>query len=176
MAPKKVQSSKTPRLDPVDRLLKRFYEPLVLLHVLDPNGERRTPRRAVDVTDTPDMELRELRRTFLDQLAYVCDNTKGGDTVTAMALEAQPSGVIFWVASNSGVSTGTTSFLRKVLGTLQGLTLCRTESARNFIEDEVSQMCIEFGLRRVKVYQTLMRKPLQRCLATLRRSGESEGE
>jgi hypothetical protein len=57
---------------------KRFYEPLVLLHVLNPNGEQRTPH-AVDVTDTSDMQLRELRRTFLDQLAYVCYNIKGGD-------------------------------------------------------------------------------------------------
>jgi hypothetical protein len=102
----------------------------VLLHILDPNGEQRTPR-AVDVTDTPDMELRELRRTFLDPLAYVCDNIKGGDTVTAMALEVQPSGNVFWVASNSGVSTRTISFLRRVPSTLQGLEMCRTESGKS---------------------------------------------
>jgi hypothetical protein len=174
MSPKKTQP-KTPRLDPKDRLFKRFYEPLVLLHVLDPNGEQRTPR-AVDVTDTSDMQLRELRRTFLDQLAYVCDNIKGGDAVTAVALEAQPSGVVFWVASNSGVSARPTEFLRKVLCTLQSLAMCRIESARSATEAEVSQMCIEFSIRRVKAYQTLLRKPLQLCLTNPKRSGEPAGK
>ncbi|KAH6664598.1 hypothetical protein B0J14DRAFT_493340, partial [Halenospora varia] len=52
-----------------------------------------------------------LRRTFLDQLAYVCDHIKGGDTVIAIALKAQPPGVTFWVASNDELSMGTISFL-----------------------------------------------------------------
>jgi hypothetical protein len=94
MSPKKTQS-KTPRLDPKDRLLKRFYEPLVLLHVLDPNGEQRTPR-ALDVTDT---------------------------SVTAMALEAQPSGAVYWVASNSGVSTRTTVSFKESIALSKAL-LC----------------------------------------------------
>ncbi|KFZ25279.1 hypothetical protein V502_00239 [Pseudogymnoascus sp. VKM F-4520 (FW-2644)] len=59
--------------------------------------------RALEETDTLSTHLRELRRTFLDQLAYVCDNIKGGDTVAAIALEAQPSGVTFWAASNNNV-------------------------------------------------------------------------
>jgi len=164
-----------PRLDPEDRLLKRFYEPLVLLHVLDQNGEQRTPR-SLGIRDSSDMQLRELRRTFLDQLAYVCDNIKGGDTVTAMALEAQPSGAVFWVASNNGVSTRTTEFLDKVLCTLQSLAACQTESARSATEAELSQMCIEFSIRRVKAYQTLLRKPLQLCLTDLKRYGEQAGE
>jgi hypothetical protein len=72
--------SKMPRLDPKDRLLKRFYDPLVLLHVLDRNGKQSTPR-SLDIRDSSDMQLRELRWILLDQLAYVCDNIKGGDTV-----------------------------------------------------------------------------------------------
>jgi hypothetical protein len=167
--------SKAPRLDPEDRLLKRFYEPLVLLHVLDRNGEQRTPR-SLEITDSSEMQLRDLRRTFLDQLAYVCDNIKGGDTVTAIALEAQPSGTVFWVAANNGVSTRTADFLDKVLCTLQSLAMCQTESARSATEAELSQMCIEFGIRRVKAYQALMRKPLQQCLTNLKRSGEQAGE
>jgi hypothetical protein len=167
--------SKAPRLDPEDRLLKRFYEPLVLLHVLDRNGEQRMPRTP-EIGDLSDMQLRELRRTFLDQLAYVCDNIKGGDTVTAIALEAQPSGTVFWVASNNGVSTRTTDFLGKVLCTLQSLAACQTESARGVTEAGLSQMCIEFGIRRIKAYQALLRKPLQKCQTELKRSGQQTGE
>jgi hypothetical protein len=39
MVPNKAQSLTGPRLDKQDRLFKRFYEPLVLLYVLDLNGE-----------------------------------------------------------------------------------------------------------------------------------------
>ncbi|KIN09150.1 hypothetical protein OIDMADRAFT_109644, partial [Oidiodendron maius Zn] len=144
-------------------------------HVLDRNGEQRTPR-SPEIRDPSDMQLRELRRAFLDQLAYVCDNIKGGDTVTAIALEAQPSGAIFWVASNNGVSTRTTGFLDRVLCSLQSISVCQTESARSTTEAELFQMCIKFGIRRVKAYQALLRKPLQQCLKNLKRSGEQAGE
>lgn len=111
MESQKIQPSKRPRLDPEARLLSRFYEPLVLLHVLDGNGEQKTYRCGAEDTDTPLMQLRELWRTFLDQLAYMCDHIKGGDTVTAMTLEAQPASVTFWVASNNKVTPSTISFL-----------------------------------------------------------------
>lgn len=164
-----------PRLDPKDRLLKRFYEPLVLLHVLDRNSEQRVPR-SLDIRDSSDMELRELRRTFLDQLAYVCDKIKGGDTVTAIALEARPAGVVFWVASNSGVSTPTMKFLNQVLCSLKRLATCQTESARSTAEAELCQKCIEFSTRRVKAYQKLLQKPMELCLQNLDRSGDQAGK
>lgn len=67
--------------------------------------------RAVEETETLHTQLRELRRTFLDQLAYVCHNIMGGDTDTAIALEAQPLGVTFWAASNNNVPARMISFL-----------------------------------------------------------------
>jgi hypothetical protein len=169
------QTSKGPRLSPEDRLKCRFYEPLVLLHVLDRNGQQRISRCPSEDPVAPQLQLRELRRTFLSQLAYVCDYIKGGDTVTAMALEAQPSGITFWVASNIELSTGTISFLRGILNTLQSLAFSGSEHSRTIIEDEIAQMCIDFNLKRIKAYQTLMQRPLQQCLATLRSSEESEG-
>lgn len=122
------------------------------------------------------MQLRELRRTFSEQLAYVCDNIKGGDTVTAITLEAQPSSAVYWVASDNGVSRRTVEFLDKVLCSLQSLASCQPEYSRSVTDAELSQMCIEFGIRRVKAYQALMRKPLQQCLTNLKRSGEQAGE
>ncbi|KFY28260.1 hypothetical protein V493_03027 [Pseudogymnoascus sp. VKM F-4281 (FW-2241)] len=157
------------------KLLRRFYEPLVLLHVLDPNGEQRIPRAWEDA-DTVHMQLRNLRRNFLNQLAYVCDYINGGDSVTAIALEVQPSVVTFWMASNSEVSTLTTSFLRGILKTLQGLDLTQSEDSMIFTEAEISQRCIEFSIRRVKTYHNFMQKYLRQCLATLRGSEDPEGE
>jgi hypothetical protein len=170
-----IRSSKTPRLDPDGRRLARFYEPLVLLHVLDPNGWRGIPR-ATEETDTTHTQLRELRQTFLDQLAYVCDDIKGGDTVTAIALEAQPSGVTFWVASNNNVPARTILFLREILSTLQNLASYLTDYARNIKEAEISDMCIKFNLGRIKSYQKLMRDPLRQCLAALKSSRDPTGK
>ncbi|CZT53494.1 uncharacterized protein RSE6_15090 [Rhynchosporium secalis] len=77
---------KGPRLNAEDRLRSLFYEPLILLHLMDRNGELRISRCPSEDRVTDHLQLRELRRTFLDQLAYVCDHLKGGETVTAMAL------------------------------------------------------------------------------------------
>jgi hypothetical protein len=168
------KKAQTPRFSPEIRLKSRFYEALVLLHVLDRNGQQRISRCPSEDSVALQLQLRELRRTFLEQLAYVCDYIKGGDTVTAMALEAKASGVTFWVASNTELSAGTISFLRGILTTLQSLVLSRPEQ-RIIIEDDIARRCIDFNLKRVKKYQVLMQKPLQQCLASLRSSEESEG-
>jgi hypothetical protein len=155
------KKAQAPRLYPEDRLNRRFYEPLVLLHVLDRNGQQRISRCPSEDQVAPRPQPCELRRTFLDQLAYVCDSIKGGDTVTAMALEAQQSGsVTFWVASNTKPPAGTIYFLRRILTTLQSLTSSRPEQWI-IIEDETARRCIDFNLKSVKTYQSLMQKPLQ---------------
>ena len=169
------KASKTPRLCPEHRFQSRFYEPLVLLHVLDRNGERQilhTPRDSALVL----IDARELRRSFFDQLAYVCDYIKGGDTVTAVALEAQPSGTIFWVASNNSPSRLTLLFLQGVLKTLQSIALSPPGDSRSIIEDEIAQRCITFNLKRLYQYHKLMERPLRECLANLRGLNELEGK
>lgn len=166
--------ARTPRFSPEHRLKCRFYEPLVLLHVLDPIGEQRIPPCPSEDLVAPWLELRELRRNFLEQLAYICDYEKGGDTVTAMALEARPSGITCWVASNTKPSKSTISFLRGVLDTLKSLASSHPEQ-RNIIEDGIIRRCIEFNLKRLKTYRDFLQKSLQRCLKSLSGSEASEG-
>jgi hypothetical protein len=124
----KAQTSKGPRLFPEDRLRCRFYEPLVLLDVLDRNGQQRISRCPSEDQAAPQLQLRELRRTFVGQLAYVCDYIEGGDTVTAMALEMQPSSITFWVAPNIEPSAGTISSPRGILNTPQSLAFSGSEN------------------------------------------------
>jgi hypothetical protein len=178
MAAWKTQVSKGPRFCAEDRLRSRFYEPLTLLHVLDRNGGQRISRCPSVEAEAADsqLDLRELRRTFLDQLAYVCDHIKGGDTVTAIALEARPSGVTFWVASNNNLSEGTISFLGRILELLRSLASSRIEHSKSIIGSEIAERCIEFNLKRIRTYQTIMRRPLQLCLESLKSSKASEGE
>lgn len=171
---KEGKKARTPRFCPEDRLKSRFYEPLVLLHVLDRTGQQRISRCPSEDLVTPQLQLRELRRVFLDQLAYVCDNIMGGDTVTAMALESQPSGVTFWLASNTEPSAMTISFIHGILNTLQNLAFSRPEQ-RITIEDEITGRCIDFNLKRIKTYHDFLQRHLQQCLASLKSSEELEG-
>lgn len=164
---------KGPRFSPDDRLGRRFYEPLVLLNLLDRNGEQRILNCPSEDDITPLSQTRELRRDFLRQLAYVCDYVKGGDTVTAIALQKEPSNVTFWVASNKNISKNTISFLRGILTTLQ--CILSSEKDCSVIENEISQRCIAFNLKRLKEYQILMRKYLIKCLVELKSAEEIEG-
>jgi hypothetical protein len=85
-----------PRLDPTERLRHRFYEPLLLLGMLNPrrNGVHEQPTIAFRTRNF----ISEWRR-FLDALAWFGDYHHGGETVTAIAADSPPAGVHFWIAS-----------------------------------------------------------------------------
>ena len=170
------QSKGPPRWNATERLLSRFYEPLVLLHVLDRNGEQKRSRCPSSEGGESELDLQELRRNFLNQLAYVCDHTKGGRFVTAIALERQPSAVTFWVTSNSTISESTLSFLQGILEALRSLAIPQTEQSKSTIEVDLLRSCIEFNRKRIEAYRKLMQKPLQMCLEYLRSSKVSNGK
>ena len=133
-----------------ERLLSRFYEPLVLLHVLDRNGEQIRSRCPSSDGEESQLDLQELRRKFLNQLAYVCDHTKGGNSVTAIALEKQPAGVTFWVASNSKISESTLGFLQGILEALEGLAPPQIERSESTTDVDISRSCIDFNHKRIE--------------------------
>jgi hypothetical protein len=160
MKESKVPNSSPQRYPGERNLRRRFYEPLVLLQVLDKNGGQRIP------CCPSGMQLCELRRSLLNQLAYVCDYIKGGDTVTAIALQQRPSGVVFWATSNSGFSEKDVQFLERILYILQSLS--QSDDSSNAIEERIIDECIKFNVKRIKAYQTLMQKPLEISLAALR--------
>jgi hypothetical protein len=170
------QPSERPRLGADNKLKSRFYEPLVLLHVLDRYGMERISCCTSEEVAGSQLDLRELRRTFLNQLAYICDRMKGGNTVTAIALEAQPSGVIFWINSNNKISEGTVSFLQTILDTLRKLPSSPSEQQESTIRNEIAEKCIEFNLKRIRAYQANLQGPLRRCLGHLKSSYVSGGE
>lgn len=162
---------KGPRLSPEHRLQSRLYEPLVLLHVLDRNGERQFSH----ISEGPASKhprIQDLRRSFLNELAYICDHIKGGNTVTAVALESQPSGTTFWVTANESPSRSTQLFLREILDALRTIAFSSSEHPPSMTEDEIARRCIEFNLKRINAYYMLMRKPFEGCVASLRSLNE----
>lgn len=87
---------------PISSIVERqFFESELLLYVLEnirgEHKKRQNYRGELDQDET------ELRRSFVDKLAYICDFRKGGSTVTALALQRTNQGVVFWLAANETV-------------------------------------------------------------------------
>ena len=96
MNPTKKRNVGSPRLDTLQRLLHRFYEPLVLLrisNVAQSAGEVELP------ADRRSRNFQLIWRGFLDNLSWLCDNKHGGETVSSVAAQDLPEGNKFWVVS-----------------------------------------------------------------------------
>ena len=129
----------------------------------------------LESSDAEDLEIRQLRREFLDQLAYVCDHVKGGATVTALALESTPQGVVFWAAANETPERLVAPFLRGLLKDLNQL-YDSDQDVAELLEDRILDKIIDFNLKRIKTYWDLLQKPLRCCLKILSRAGNTEGQ
>jgi hypothetical protein len=154
-----------------DKLMMRFYEPLILQHVL---GSTRGPHIACEPLASEDVSKLgdcNLRRSFVDQLAYICDFEKGGATVTAVALEHRPAGVVFWVAANKNLKQKVVPFLRDILRDLAALDGATSEK-RGVVEERIFVDAVKFGMARVETYRRFMKEPLNRCLKVLDGSDE----
>lgn len=141
-----------------NKLLHRFYEPLVLLHVLDKIQGDHVPRQREDSKD-PDYATRtELRRRFLESLAYVCDYEKGGDTMTAIFVSSAP--LTYHIASNKTIKEKkeVVPFLKSLLKMLRTLSSSTFEEERHVLEK-----CAAFGKKRIQTYQRFLRNSLVKC-------------
>jgi hypothetical protein len=70
----------------------------------------------------------------------------------------------------------TTSFLQGILSTLQSLTFSPSDSSTTSTENDLSQHCVDFNIKRIKAYYTLLQSPLEKCLTFLRSTDEPEGK
>ncbi|KAF1847301.1 uncharacterized protein K460DRAFT_425966 [Cucurbitaria berberidis CBS 394.84] len=163
---KKPISTKPPRFGQQERQLSRFFEPLVLLYTLgSTRGEH-----SCDITSAKEnlshLSFRELRRTFLRELAYMCDYDKGGDTVAAIGLEFTPQKHIFWIASNMESNTKVVQFLNSLLAKLSW-----TASQQSLPTSEgangIAEQYINFAIPRIKKYRSHLKPVLRRCLEYL---------
>lgn len=174
--PKRKKESTTslqPRLDSQERLLHRFYEPLVLLYTLErTRGEPAKPWRP-SRKHLSYLPLTDLRRIFLNELAYVCDYDKGGETVTAIGLQCTPEKQIIWAATNSGPRAKVIEFLNSLLTQLMRTA---THAESNSLETDLASQCINFATQRVKKYRSLLRPLLRRCISHLLETEQVVGE
>jgi hypothetical protein len=167
-------STKKPRLDPQTRQLSRFYEPLVLLHTLGRTRGKHSCATLSAHKNVCHLPLKEVRRKFLNELAYMCDYDKGGDTVTAIGLESTPQRYVFWVASNSCPKRKIIPFLVSLLATLKH-TLGATGKQSTQSAEEMAIRCVGFATPRVKKYKIHLNPLLRKCVKWLATTERDDG-
>jgi len=155
------------------KLMRRFYEPLILQHVLGPTRGDHIQCEPLDSLDESELDNCNLRRSFLNRLAYICDFKKGGATVTAIALEQRPAGVVFWIVANENVKDKVVKALEEILKGLAGLD-GSTGDEQTAVEERTFRCAAELGMLRVKAYWKFMQEPLRECLRVLENEPESK--
>lgn len=162
-----------PRTIPEERLLSRFYEPLVLLYTLGRTRGDHVRHVVHSQKDSANLPLLDIRRMFLSDLAYMCDYDKGGETVAAIGLQSTPQRHIFWIASNSGPKTKTIEFVRLILTKI--VRVPAAPKAAQFAT-ELALECIAFAAPRIKKYRSHLKPLLQRCISYLAKTKQVVGE
>jgi hypothetical protein len=142
---------------------RQFYESQLLLFVLDRVRGDHTKRQ--NYHGELDQDATELRRSFLDKLAYICDFKTGGSTVTALALQKTYQGAIFWLAANETVKPRVTSFLRDVLQLL--MSVKDNRASKKAIETQLLEHFVSFNEERLDYYWSALRRDLGLCLERL---------
>ena len=160
MTPNKKHKVGAPRLDPVERLLYRFYEPLVLLRIL--NAARGAGEVELPV-DPGSRSFQLIWRSFLDNLSWLCDNTHGGETVSSVPAQELPEGNTFWLVSRYGQSL---SLLQWVLGELQAVR-GRPDSERIDFEGRIAVKSIYFSKDKINTYARFLRINFWKARTTL---------
>ncbi|EMD66388.1 hypothetical protein COCSADRAFT_169339 [Bipolaris sorokiniana ND90Pr] len=163
------QSPNRPRIIPQERLLSRFYEPLVLLYTLGRTRGDHVRAATPSQKDIAHLPLLDIRRMFLNDLAYMCDYDKGGETVTAIGLQSTPQKHIFWVASNTGSKAKTIEFVRSILAQIIHISAASKASQP---ATELASQCIAFSTLRIKKYRNLLKPLLRKCTLYLAKIGQ----
>jgi hypothetical protein len=148
---------------PISPIVERqFYESQLLLYVLGQarggHKKRQNYHGGIDQDET------ELRRSFIDKLAYICDFKKRGSTVTALALQKTYQGVIFWLAANETVQPSVVDFLRQVLRLLKKVEF---EASRKSTETQLLALIVLFNKERLDYYWSTLLKYLPLCIERL---------
>lgn len=145
----------TPRLNPFERLIYRFYEALYLLCLL---GNVRGPHVA---TVFDPSSLIAIRRRFLKNLAFLCDNLKGGDSTASIAVQDLPHCNVFWISSNQGPSDEVLEFLSSVLEDVKLFKSRQDDRAK--AEEDLVGKCVQFSFRRMRKQARSLMNNAQKC-------------
>jgi hypothetical protein len=144
-----------------NKLLHRFYEPLGLVSALGKTRGEHTHKILPSHEQVDSFSALELKRQFLDELAFLCDYKKGGETVTAVALGQTPQGYIFWVAANKCPERRIVPFLTELL-----LLLKESGDQRDdqLLAGQIFELSVRFARARIATYARFLSSDLVRLV------------
>ena len=159
------------------KVLRRFYEPLLLLNSL---GHIRGPRIKSEAnTNTLSPNINGLRRAFVDGIAFICAYEKSPHCVTAVALEKTPQGITFWVAANEKLEGKVVEFLESVLSDIRRISELRDKDSRrregDRIEEDLMSRIITFNTPRILTYYKQVAQRVPKCLEIISERHEKNG-
>ena len=164
-----------PRFDRWEKLLHRFYEPLVLLYTLDKTRGAHLQRPTLDRSRSSELRNGELRRTLLDKLSYICDFDNGGKTVAAIALERRPDTIVYRVAANKNVQAKARTFLKSILSQLRDCSALSPQES-TLLQENIAAQCVTFSEKRLRTYHRFLQTSLKPCRQALINSGKERGQ
>ncbi|KAJ9654033.1 hypothetical protein H2198_006888 [Neophaeococcomyces mojaviensis] len=148
-----------------------FRERIVLLEILQ---RKHTP---LDPALTPQSEIVTRNPTwqvFLNQISWLCDYDKGGDSTSSIAVEGTLNGLKYWLAANFDKNKKGVEHLRKVLGMLSGLSALPPDEHKP-ICDKVLKDSIDFSERKFSNYERLLRTAIHFAEESINWEEESLG-
>lgn len=148
--------ARTPRFDHFERLIYRFYEAIYLLSLL---GNTRGLHVAT-VFDSSSFIA--VRRRFLKNLAFLCDNLKGGESTASIAVQDRPDCFVFWISSNRGPSDRVLAFLCSVLEDIKIFVRSTHDDGKD-VENDLIRRCVKLSPRRMRSQARNLVKFARRC-------------
>ncbi|KAF9772286.1 hypothetical protein IL306_010018 [Fusarium sp. DS 682] len=148
------------------RQKRRLYEPIVLYKALTEITHQQGALRPTEPPERPRTE-EERYHDFLHKLAGTCDSTKGGTTVTSVAILEEDDKYKYVFASNqiSDRELGDTQdFLTTVLGRLCDFHKLSAER-KKAVESELLKKIVAFNSSRINCYLAALKtKNIVECL------------
>lgn len=131
-------------------LKKRFYEATILLHVLNTACTKK-PAGALDSPLDTNQPAKHIFQCFVNKLAQLCDNEKGGKTVTGFTVLQYPDHIEYRFTSNRRTTEALIDTKDFTISILQILRNTQGHDKSRVISD-VLLTSLSFGRSRVTTY------------------------
>jgi hypothetical protein len=159
------------------KVLRRFYEPVLLLNALGPvRGSRIKPQ--LDSNDVV-YNHRKIRRSFADGIAYISAYQKEPDYVTAVALERTPQGIDIWIAANENIEPKVIKFLEGILQDLSYISrkgdVMERHRAADSAREDLTRKVVIFNIPRIVGYYKAISKRVEQCLTCMETACQATG-
>lgn len=154
-------------------LAKRFYEPIILLYVLNTTHKKKPSSTLDPSMDTT--QSSELIQCFVNKLALLCDSDKGGGTVTAFTVLQHPDHIEYRFTSNQRDTDGfirAQNFTTSILHILGGM----EEHEKQSVITNILRTSLSFNRPRVISYLKTLKTQGELCASACKNENTNECE